>query len=137
MLASLRDRFTRLLGRDPLVPIAMAAGAGIVAADRLEGNVPLSAFAVLAGLVLALAWRFPRWPGLLVLGTAAVFALGHGVALWQIGQFPFSPNLRNGDALRVEVTGLVVKEPDSPGAGNSRSGRCTSTNSRASRRSRS
>ena len=124
MLSSLRDRLSTLLGRDPLVPVALAAGLGIVLADSLETRIPLIAYAATALIAFAIAWKKPTWHGLLALGTLGVFALGHGVALWQIGQFPFAPNLNHGDSLRIEVTGLVVKEPDAPGAGRSRSGRC-------------
>ena len=122
------DRFrawlTSLLGRDPLVPLALAAGVGIVVADRWWGPLPMGAFLALAALAFLLAWKRPCWPGLLAIGTAGVFGFGHCVALWQAGQFPFSPNLKKGDQIRLEATGLVVKEPDSPGAGRTRSGRC-------------
>lgn len=124
MLTRLRHFLRQHLGRDPLVPLALAAGIGIVVADRTETLLPIGFFLGIAALSLLLAWLRPRWPGTLLLGTAAIFAFGQGVALWQIGQFPFSPNLANGDSIRLEAQGLVVREPAAPGAGNTRSGRC-------------
>lgn len=124
MLTRLSHLFRQRLGRDPLVPLALAAGIGIQVADRTEGLLPLGVFLGIAVMALALACARPRFPGLLALGTASIFALGQAVALWQIGQFPFSPNLANGDALRLEAEGLVIREPAAPGAGNTRSGRC-------------
>lgn len=125
MLERFRAWVTSALGRDPLVPLALAGSVGIVVADRTEGTIPLIVFALLAIAAFFLAWKRPRWPGLVLTGTGTAFAFAHGVALWQTGQFPFSPNLRNGESIRLEATGLVVKEPDAPGAGRTRSGRCT------------
>ena len=124
MLTRLRQTLRQKRGRDPLVPLALAAGAGIVVADRTETLLPLGLFLGIAIVALGLAWIRPKVPGLLLLGTASIFAFGHGVALWQIGQFPFTPNLANGDSIRLEAEGVVIREPAAPGAGNTRSGRC-------------
>lgn len=111
-------------GRDPLLPVALAAGIGIAVADRLPLWVPLAAPAILAGICFALALWKPRRPVSLWLGAASVYALAQSVTLWSAGQFPFSPNLRNGDTIRVSAKGLVIEEPAAPGAGGTRNGRC-------------
>lgn len=117
-------RLTSAIGRDPLVPLALAAGVGILVADHWAGRVAPVFYLAVALSALAVGWRRPRWPGLFVVATAGIFAFSHGVTLWSAGQFVFSPNLRNGETIRLEARGLVIREPDAPGAGRSRSGRC-------------
>jgi competence protein ComEC len=114
-------------GRDPLMPVAMAALAGILIADWSPPAWWLPGGGALAIVCFATAWLCPRWPGMLSLGALGGFGFAHAVALWSAGQFPFSVNLRNGESLRLEAVGTVIEEPAQPGLdrGGSGNGRCT------------
>ncbi len=120
----LRSGISTAIGRDPLVPLAVAAGVGILVADAWAAGMAPFLYLAVALSALVASWRCPRWPGTLALATAGIFAFSHGVMLWRAGQFVFSPNLENGETIRLEARGLVIREPAAPGAGGSRSGRC-------------
>lgn len=114
-------------GRDPLIPVALAALAGIVIADRLPPWWLLPGGAFVAAGCFGAASVWPRMPGTLSLGALGIYGFTHAVALWSAGQFPLSVNLRNGESIRLEAVGTVVEEPAQPGLdrGGARNGRCT------------
>lgn len=112
--------------RDPMVPLALAALGGIVAADRLLDRVPP---ALGLGMALAgLAWGCGRGSraGSVIPAVFSVYLFAHAVTLWAVDQFPFAPNLRRQETVRVEALGWVTEAPPvGEGPGVDRSLRCT------------
>jgi len=103
--------------RDPLIPIAVAAVAGILLGDRFPIQPSWFAGATLLSLILCITRRFP---GRFVLAACIAFAFAQSVATWSIRQFPFSPNLRDGESIRIRAEGIVATRPTRLGSGDVR-----------------